>query len=95
MRKPLEASVEDYLVGRVEDLGGIALKGDIKGRRFLDRILILPRGVTVYCECKRPIGGRYSKHQGETLKRLEEMGHFTARVKTKAEVDALIRELST
>lgn len=93
MRNPIEETVEDYLVKCVKKLGGIALKGDIKGQRFLDRILILPHGRTIWCECKRPEGGRYSKHQEETIKRLTDMGHLCARVKTKAEVDTLVAEI--
>lgn len=89
MRKgPLENSVEKHLVDRVEkELGGMALKGDVPGRRFLDRILILPRGVTVYCECKRPQGGRYSRHQLETAERLVKLGHWVLFVRDKRGVD--------
>lgn len=84
----LEDSVENYFVKRVEnDLGGIALKGDVKGRRFLDRIVILPGGRTVFVELKRPKGGRFSAHQDETLARLERLGHRVARLKTKDEID--------
>lgn len=93
MRNPLEETVEDYLVKKVKALGGYALKGDIKGQRFLDRILILPHGRTIWCECKRPLNGRYSKHQEETIKRLTEMGHLCAKVKNKTEVDLLIAEI--
>ncbi len=90
----LEKSVESYLVDIVEhQLGGVALKGDIKGRRFLDRILILPRGLTVYCECKRPVGGRYSRHQLETGERLLKRGHFVLFVNTQEGVDSAVREL--
>lgn len=95
MRNPLEDTVENYLIKRVKELGGIALKGDVKGQRFLDRILIMPHGRTIWCEVKRPEGGRFSKHQEETLRRLTEMGHACARVKTKAEVDLLLREISS
>ena len=95
MRNPLEDTVENYLIKRVKELGGIALKGDVKGQRFLDRIIILPQGRTIWCEVKRPEGGRFSKHQEETLKRLTEMGHACAKVKTKAEVDLLLREISS
>lgn len=93
MRNPLEDTVENYLVKRVKAMGGIALKGDVKGQRFLDRIIILPNGRTIWCECKRPEGGRYSKHQEETLRRLTDMGHACARVKTKDEVDKLLNEV--
>lgn len=87
---PLENTVEDYLVDKVKALGGVALKGAVPGRRFLDRIVILPGGRTIYVECKRPIGGRHSVHQGETLERLQALSHEIARVKTRAEVDTML-----
>ena len=91
MKAPLETSVETYLVDKVENvLGGMALKGDVPGRRFLDRIIILPYGVTIYCECKRPSGGRYSAHQIETLDRLRKMGHITWKLRSKEEIDMLV-----
>lgn len=94
-KAPLERSVENYLVKRVErELGGMALKGDVPGRRFLDRILVLPLGVTIYCECKRPVGGRYSRHQLETVERLLKMGHFVSMTHTRHDVDILVTELS-
>jgi hypothetical protein len=91
---PLENTVEKHLFDRVEkELGGMALKGDVPGRRFLDRILVLPGGVTVYCECKRPQGGVYSRHQLETAERLEKLGHRVLFVRSRAEVDTFISQL--
>ena len=93
-KAPLERSVENYLVNRVEkELGGMALKGDVPGRRFLDRILVLPGGITVYCECKRPVGGRYSRHQLETLDRLLQLDHFVSMPHTRADVDMLMEKV--
>lgn len=92
----LEYSVENFFVKQVETvLGGIALKGDIPGRRFIDRIVILPYGVTAYVELKRPKGGRYSGHQKETLSRLEGWGHKVARLKTKQEVEEWVSWMSS
>jgi hypothetical protein len=85
-----EISVEDHLVNRVEEIFGIALKGDIKGRRFLDRILIMPWGRTYYVEVKRPKGGRYSGHQLETMARLRAAGHDVLTIHRKDQVDAAI-----
>lgn len=88
MRKgPLENHVESYLVKKVEGIGGMALKGDIKGRRFIDRICILPGGETWYVECKRPQGGVYSAHQVETMGRLTDLGHYTVGLTTREAVD--------
>lgn len=94
IKGPKENTVEDYLANAVErQLGGYALKGDIKGRRFLDRIVILPRGITVWCECKRPNGGRYSRHQLETAERLVNRDHFFLFVNTKPGVDRALELL--
>ncbi len=86
-----EYSIEAYLVKRVRETGGMALKGDTPGRRFLDRICILPDGVTLYVEVKRPKGGRATAHQLETMRRLKALGHLVALVKTTGEIDDLLR----
>lgn len=83
----LENSIETHLVNRIKQLGGFTLKGDTPGRRFLDRICILPRGRTVYVELKKPRGGVYSAHQIETMKRLTKLGHEVAGLHTKEEID--------
>lgn len=86
----LETVVEDKIVELAKAAGGVAIKGDVPGRRFLDRIIILPDGVTIYAECKRPPGGtsrgRLSAHQGATLDRLNRQGHMTWRVNTVEDV---------
>lgn len=91
----LEKSVEDHLVDIVEKLGGIALKGDISGRRFIDRIIILPKGVTIWCEVKRPAVNRVTAHQEETLGRLEQKGHVTWKVNRKETVDEFFKIADT
>ena len=73
-------------------LAWLVVLTDVPGRRFLDRILILPGGFTVYVECKRPKGGRYSPHQVETLKRLKTMGHWVETLHTKKDVDAWLHK---
>jgi hypothetical protein len=97
MSKLAEVSVEDYLVDAVEKkIGGMAIKGAVPGRRFLDRILILPKGVTIWCEVKRPgtssqRAGQLTEHQGATLRRLDNIGHITWKLKDKHEVDGLLK----
>lgn len=88
----LEASIEGYLVKRVEANGGIALKADkLAGRRFVDRICFLGNGRIVIVELKRPKNGRRSPHQVETVKRLLALGCEVYFCKTKEEVDAALR----
>ena len=91
VKTPLEENVEGYLVRQIEARGGMALKGDIPGRRFIDRICIMPNKLTLYVECKRPKGGHRRPHQIETIKRLREMEHYACFVKSRDEVDALMR----
>jgi len=87
----LESTIEGHLVKRVEEeIGGMCLKGDVPGRKFIDRIAILPGGRTVYFELKRPRGGVRSRHQVETVKRLVALGHEAYFCKTKEEVDACL-----
>ncbi len=85
----LESTIESYLVKRVEkEFGGVALKGDkIAGRKFIDRICILPAGRVVFFECKRPSGGRREAHQTVIVEQLRALGHEAYFVKTKEEVD--------
>ncbi|MFA7602520.1 MAG: hypothetical protein WCY29_05875 [Novosphingobium sp.] len=83
-----EYAVEQHFVKRVKELGGFSLKSDrIDGRRFLDRIAFLPGGKVLVAELKRPVGGRLSTHQTETMRALTARGHNVALLKTKEEVD--------
>lgn len=86
----LESTIEAYLVKRVEALGGICLKGDVPGRRFIDRICILPGGLTAYAELKRSKTAHRRKHQTETLKQLTDMGHLALFVFSRNDVDSFI-----
>lgn len=94
VKTPLEENVEGYLVRQIEARGGMALKGAVPGRRFIDRICVLPYGITAFVELKRPKGGVRSAHQIETIRRLkDEMHHVAVFLKTREEVDMLLREL--
>lgn len=86
-----EASIEEYLRVRVDELNGVCIKLPPVGVRGIpDRLVILPQGRVVFVELKRPSGGVISALQHWWQKRLLALGcehHF---VKTRAEVDALI-----
>ncbi|XAI95328.1 hypothetical protein [Nostoc phage Nsp-JY18] len=87
----LEASIEKYLIGVVKKYQGISLKLVPFGLKGIpDRLIVLPGPRIIFCELKRPEGGRYSPHQIEWRRRLTALGCEWAGVKTKAEVDALI-----
>lgn len=86
----LESTIEAYLVKRVKELGGETVKLAVPGTRFIDRLCMLPGGVTLYVELKRPKGGRKSKLQEHWIEWLVANGHRAAFAKTKDEVDALL-----
>lgn len=91
-----EREVERHLCAEVEKLGGKCVK-------FLpdlmpgmpDRIIILPGRVLVWCELKKPKGGKLSSLQKLRHKWLREMGQEVVVVWTKEEADDLCRELGT
>lgn len=88
----LESTIEAYLVKRVEALGGICLKGDTPGRRFLDRICIMPGGVTMYAELKKSHDAHKRKHQLETINWLVNNNHIASFCCTRSEVDDFIEQ---
>lgn len=94
-KKELEVSVEDYLVAGVEKLGGECLKLEVKGRRgWPDRLCVLPGGVHMFIELKRPKGGVLSRQQQSRIDWLCDNGHMAIAVKNRAEVDAVLDALA-
>jgi hypothetical protein len=86
-----EASIEDYLKSRTEELGGVCIKLSPVGLRGVpDRLIVLPGPRVLFVELKRPRGGVISVLQHWWRDRLVRLGcehHFA---KTRAEIDALI-----
>lgn len=90
----LEISIEAYLVKRVEELGGIAVKMNIQGRvGWPDRLVVLHGGRTLYVELKRPKGGRVSATQKHVHAQLLRMGHTVWVLKNRDEIDEAINGL--
>jgi len=88
-----ESAVETELVRRVRALGGRCEKVTVLGSRgFFDRIVVLPGGKVVFCECKRPKGGRLSPHQISRIRIYELLGAVVAIIKDSADIDALLNE---
>jgi len=86
-----ESAVETELVRRVRAIGGRAEKVRVDGARgFFDRLIVLPGGKVIFCECKRPKGGRLSPHQISRIRIYELLGAVVAIIKDSADIDALL-----
>jgi hypothetical protein len=90
----LESEVEKYLREQVEKCGGKCVKfiPDFS-RGFPDRIVILPHGVLVWVETKRPVGGHVDPAQNVQHVILRRLGQRVEVVWTKEEADALLKSL--
>ena len=90
----LESEVERYLRKRVEECGGRCEKfiPDF-ARGFPDRLVMLPWGVLVWVETKRPRGGRLSPAQNVQHLLLRRLGQRVEVVWTKEQADRLISSL--
>lgn len=82
-----ENLIERYLVKRVRELGGMAVKQIWQGRRGApDRLVILPGGRMVFVECKAP-GQKAKDHQLREHDRLRKLGVMVVVVDSKDGVD--------
>ena len=94
-KDPTEASVERYLCKRIRGEGGIALKMEIKGQRFLpDRLCVMNNSVIAWCEVKQR-RGRLSKGQINKIAQLKKMGHLCEVVWCYEDVDAFLALLQS
>ena len=93
-KNQLENEVEGHLRRRVEKVGGLCVKflPDF-ARGFPDRIVLLPGGVLVWVETKRPQGGVLSPVQKVQHVLLRRLGQRVEVVWTKDQADDLIDSL--
>lgn len=94
MNKMYESAVETYFEKRVkDDLSGIALKLEVKGRRgWPDRIALLPVGVTFYVELKAP-GGKPSRMQIQRRLEIEGLNQPYAMLSSIVEIDIWVAKV--
>lgn len=89
-----EREIETYLRRQVEQAGGRCVKFlPDYARGFPDRIVMLPDGVLVWVETKRPRGGRLSVIQRVCHAELRRLGQRVEVLWTKKGVDDFLREL--
>lgn len=90
-----EREVERHLRERVEAQGGRCEKFDPSlSPGMPDRIVMLPGGVLVWVELKKPKGGRLSELQRFRHRQLRALGQRVEVVWTKEQADALVAVLS-
>lgn len=89
----LETSIEKRLKKRVEDIGGKAYKLVSPGTTGMpDRLVILPEGIVVFVETKKPKGGTLSARQRVIHKQLKKQGCEVRTIYTYEEIEAFIAE---
>jgi hypothetical protein len=83
-----EAEIEQYLVRRIEELGGITAKMTVDGRRgWPDRLVCLHGGRISLVELKRPKGGQLSATQEKLFGLLRSLGTPVWVLRTYEDID--------
>jgi hypothetical protein len=89
----LEDAIENRIVKYVEGLGGLALKLVLASERgFPDRTLLLPGGLVLFVEVKRPKAAKVYHMQLIWKARLEKRGFTCEMVKSMADVARLCKD---
>ena len=83
----LERDIENYLVRRIKELGGIAEKFTSPGRRSVpDRLVSLPGGRIIFVELKAP-GKKPTENQMRDHQRRRAMGFIVLVLDSKEAID--------
>lgn len=90
-RHTKEISVEEHLREQVQRAGGFCIKLPANLAVGVPDRLVILQNYVLFIELKRPFGGRASATQKWWHDRLRDMGHYSAIIRTKAEVDELMR----
>lgn len=89
-----ETSIETHLRKSVKAAGGYCVKLNPLGMVGIpDRLVLLPGGVVVFVECKKPKGGVIAPLQARWKAELERLGFRHKYVFTREDVDRLMEEL--
>lgn len=88
-----EIRIETYLFEQVKAAGGYCIKLHPFGVVGIpDRLVLLPGGVVVFCEVKKPKGGVVSRMQKVWAGRLADLGMNHRFVFARGDVDELMEE---
>jgi len=90
-RHTKEISVEEHLREQVQRAGGFCIKLPANQAVGIPDRLVILQNYVLFIELKRPFGGRVSETQKWWRNRLRDMGHHSHVIRTKAEVDELMR----
>lgn len=86
-----EDNVEEYLRKQVKLLRGMCIKLNPFGYAGIpDRLVLLPGGIVVFFELKRPVGGRFEPLQQRWHSKLRQLGFHVFVCNTKASVDTAL-----
>lgn len=90
----LEANLEARICKYIEGLGGLALKLILASERgFPDRTFLLPGGLILFAECKRPEGAKVYHQQLIWQARLQKRGFRCEFVTSMKEVATIVKEM--
>lgn len=88
-----ETTVENHLRKSVKLLRGLCIKLNPFGVRGIpDRLVLIPGGIVLFVELKRPVGGKFEPLQERWHVKLRRMGFTVVVCYTKAQVDQLLEE---
>lgn len=85
----LEKEIEARLTQMVKNHGGLCMKWVSGWSGVPDRILLLPGGLVMFVETKRPRGGKLSRLQEWWVDKLRRLGFTSVVVWDRADVDTL------
>lgn len=88
-----EVQVETYLKTTVDKRGGLCVKlSPMNYVGIPDRLVILPGGVIVFCEVKKPRGGKIARLQGWWREKLIGLGCRHEYIFTRDDADRVLGE---
>jgi Holliday junction resolvase len=89
----LERDIENYLVKRAKEAGGVAYKFTSPSRRGVpDRVCVFPNGCLIFVECKAP-KKKPTVLQVKEIEKLRNLGQEVFVVDSKETIDDILGSL--